>query len=271
MNTNAFSALGLDLGLGTKEVREALEAVECEAKEAIAAPPASDESVPHNAGEGGAPAQLNLACICCGRQPSDMDDSRETHPDCQKCSQEGRPTVYFCGTDCCSHPGAWDQHTAFHQEERTQKRKVEGLPSIKLMEARALGGRGLPVAAGLAPELDDEYRFQLTVDRESQLLELRARLSRGGALWHDLAMPFECCVWDHPSTALTNVFTLLYHDDVGVAMTITIEETADRDPSVYSYVRGACAAAPLPAGEAVVEEAPQKQGGVDVPQPAEML
>ena len=72
----------LDLGAGTKEVREALialKAEESEAAKAAAAPPAANEggSAPPN-------AALSLACIGCYRLPSDMDDDREKHPICDK-------------------------------------------------------------------------------------------------------------------------------------------------------------------------------------------
>ena len=209
------------------------------------------------------------ACHGCARSPSEMGDGRQTHPECQECFLEGRPTLFFCGLDCPANPGAWDAHKALHQE-RQQKCEVGGQRSIvMLMEARALRMHGLPVAAGLAPEPDDDYLFQLTVDRTGRLLELRARRSRSShALWHVLAGPFECRLWDHrlwdrsSNEALTTVCTLMYRDDAGATTTITFEEVADRDPSIYSCVRDACAAAPLPAGEAVDEEAPQKQGEV---------
>ena len=83
-----------DLGAGTREVREALialKAEESEAAEAAIAEPAAGEGAqpaadegdsPAAADEGGAPSPVvvSLACVGCGRLPSDMDDEREMHP-----------------------------------------------------------------------------------------------------------------------------------------------------------------------------------------------
>ena len=66
-----------DLGAATKEVREALKALKAESEAAV--PPAADE------GRAPLPVALSLACICCYRLPSDMDDGREKHPICDKC------------------------------------------------------------------------------------------------------------------------------------------------------------------------------------------
>ena len=92
-----------DLGAATKEVREALAALNAEgeaAKAAVTAPPA--------AAPGAAPsnAALSLACIGCFRLPSDMDDEREKHPICDKCRDLKLPTTYLCGKNCPANPGA---------------------------------------------------------------------------------------------------------------------------------------------------------------------
>ena len=88
---------------------------------AAAAPPAAEE--------GGAPppASLppNLACIGCGRLPSDMDDEREKHPVCHKCVKLKLPTTYWCGVDCPANPGAWKLHGVYHKELKQQRKKWE--------------------------------------------------------------------------------------------------------------------------------------------------
>ena len=63
-------------------MREALIALKAESKaaKAAAAQPVADEGVPPTADEqNGAPlpVALSLACVGCGRLPSDMDDGRE--------------------------------------------------------------------------------------------------------------------------------------------------------------------------------------------------
>ena len=107
-----------DLGAATREVREALIALKAEESEAAkaaaartlnsaAALPAADEGVPPATDAGGAPPVANeggappnvavsLACVGCGRLPSDMDDEREKHPVCRKCRKLKLPTTY-CG------------------------------------------------------------------------------------------------------------------------------------------------------------------------------
>ena len=86
-----------DLGAATREVREALialKAEESEAPKAAAAQPAANEGVLPAADKGGAPPNvaLSLACVGCGRLPSDMDDEREKHPVCHKCVKRKLPT-----------------------------------------------------------------------------------------------------------------------------------------------------------------------------------
>eukprot|EP00964_Phaeocystis_antarctica_P064117 scaffold38548_cov53-Phaeocystis_antarctica.AAC.1 len=94
------------LGAATREVREALIALKAESKAAKAAaaqpaadegaPPPADEGAPTAADEGGAPlpVALSLACVGCGRLPSEMDDEREKHPVCRKCRKLKLPTTY---------------------------------------------------------------------------------------------------------------------------------------------------------------------------------
>eukprot|EP00964_Phaeocystis_antarctica_P037950 scaffold21704_cov65-Phaeocystis_antarctica.AAC.4 len=138
-----------DLGAATREVREALialKAEESEASKAAAAQPAADEAMPPAADEsvlpaadaGGAPpvadegqappsVALSLACVGCGRLPSDMDDEREKHPVCHKCRKLKLPTTYWCCVDCPGNPGASQLHVAFHKEEkRTRVRREDG-------------------------------------------------------------------------------------------------------------------------------------------------
>eukprot|EP00964_Phaeocystis_antarctica_P023100 scaffold12898_cov36-Phaeocystis_antarctica.AAC.1 len=87
-----------DLGAATREVREALTALkaeESEAAKAAAAQPAANEGVPPPvADEGGAPPNVavSLACVGCGRLPSEMDDEREKHSVCHKCRKLKLPT-----------------------------------------------------------------------------------------------------------------------------------------------------------------------------------
>ena len=78
-----------NLGAGTREVREALNALKAESEAAKAAtvPPAA-AVVPPAADKGGAPPNvaLSLACFGCARLPSDMDDDREKHAVCPSAS-----------------------------------------------------------------------------------------------------------------------------------------------------------------------------------------
>ena len=70
-------------------------------------------------------AALSLACIGCGRLPSDMDDEREKHLVCHKCVKQKLPTTYWCGIDCPANPGAWKLHGAYHKEEKRQRNTRE--------------------------------------------------------------------------------------------------------------------------------------------------
>ena len=107
-----------DLGAGTREVREALNALktENEAAKAAAAPPTSKKQ--------GAPshAALSLACFGCARLPSDMGDEREKHPVCPKCVKLKVPTTYWCCVECPGNPGAWKLHAVYHKELKKQQK-----------------------------------------------------------------------------------------------------------------------------------------------------
>ena len=108
-----------DLGAATKEVREALAALNAEggAANAAAAPPAA---APPTADEGSAPlpVALSLACFGCARLPSDMEDEREKHPVCPICVKLKVPTTYWCCVACPGNPGAWKLHAVYHKELR---------------------------------------------------------------------------------------------------------------------------------------------------------
>ena len=67
------------------------------------------------------PAALGLACVGCGRLPSDMDDEREKHPACHKCVKLKVPTTYWCCVNCPGNPGAWKLHAAYHKEVKRQR------------------------------------------------------------------------------------------------------------------------------------------------------
>eukprot|EP00964_Phaeocystis_antarctica_P104557 scaffold69654_cov66-Phaeocystis_antarctica.AAC.2 len=97
-----------DLGAATREVREALMALkaeESEAAKAAATHPAADKGAPPAANEGDLPAAaekggappnvaVSLACVGCGRLPSEMNDEREKHAVCHKCRKLKLPTTY---------------------------------------------------------------------------------------------------------------------------------------------------------------------------------
>ena len=111
-----------DLGAATKEVREALKALNAESEAATAAataPPAAVECCAP------LPVALSLACIGCARLPSDMPDGREKHPICDMCSDEKLPTTYMCGKNCPANPVAWEMHGAFHKKLRKQRKRQE--------------------------------------------------------------------------------------------------------------------------------------------------
>ena len=134
----------LDLGAGTREVREALMALkaESEAKATIvqhvaaAAPPATAES--------GAPpnVMLSLACFGCARLPSDMGDDREKHPGCPKCVKYKVPTTNWCCVNCPGNPGAWKLHAVYHKEVKKQWKLREDGVGDASGEPRACGGAG---------------------------------------------------------------------------------------------------------------------------------
>ena len=129
------------LGAGTKEVREALTALNAESKatEATAAPPpaageggvpsASVSAAPPAANEGGAPPNASLApslaCFGCARMPSEMDDDREKHPVCPKCVKYKVPTTYWCCVNCPGNPGAWKRHSVYHKGLKVRRRMTE--------------------------------------------------------------------------------------------------------------------------------------------------
>ena len=83
--------------------------------------------VPRAADEGGALSPtalaLSLACIGCGRLPSDMGDERETHPESPKCIKERVLTT--CGIDCPANPLARKPHAAYHKEVKKTRQRVE--------------------------------------------------------------------------------------------------------------------------------------------------
>ena len=118
-----------DLGAGTREVREALNALkaESEAAKAAAAQHAAAAVTPPAADKGGAPPNvaLSLACFGCARLPSDMDDDREKHAVCPKCVKLKVPTTYWCCIDCPGNPGAWKLHAVYHKEVKKQRKDSE--------------------------------------------------------------------------------------------------------------------------------------------------
>ena len=113
-----------DLEAGTKEVRKALKALKAES-EAKAKTEAGAESAQHAPDEGSATAALSLACVGCGRLPSDMDDGREKHPMCAKSFKQKLPTTYWCCLDCPGNPGAWEVKVVEAEEEVEEAETVE--------------------------------------------------------------------------------------------------------------------------------------------------
>ena len=136
-----------DLGAGTREVREALNALkaESEAKAAVVPPAAKEQGAP-------SPAALSLACFGCARLPSDMDDNREKHPVCPKCRKYKVPTTYWCCVECPGNPGAWKLHAAYHKEVKTQQKKRED-GGERLQEDREVAEE----TARHATQMGDEY------------------------------------------------------------------------------------------------------------------
>ena len=123
-----------DLGAGTKEVREVLAALKAESEAKAQAEAAATTAATAAAttpqpavDEGGAPpnAALSLACVGCGRLPSDMDDDREKHPVCHKCVKAKVPTTYWCGLNCPANPGAWELHAVYHKELKKYRKAWE--------------------------------------------------------------------------------------------------------------------------------------------------
>ena len=144
-----------DLGAGTREVSEALNALkaESEAAKATAAPPAAT-AVPPAVDKGGAPPNLalSLACFGCARLPSDMDDDREKHAVCPKCVKLKVPTTYWCCVACPGNPGASKLHAVYHKEvERQQKEREDG--GVTQQRDRELAEE----QARLAAQSGDEY------------------------------------------------------------------------------------------------------------------
>ena len=153
------------LGAVTKEVREALIALKAEreaAKAAATQPRASDQGVPLTADKGapladdggGAPPNVavSLACVGCGRLPSEMDDEREKHQVCHKCRRLKLPTTYWCCVNCPGNPGASQLHIAFHKEEKKHRvRREDG----RVMQQR--DRETAEVQARLAAQSGDKY------------------------------------------------------------------------------------------------------------------
>ena len=134
-----------------KEVREALKALEAiseAAKTAASAPPAADE------GGASSSTALSLACICCLRLPSDMDDEREKHPICGMCRDQKLPTTYLCGEDCPANPGAWQLHGVFHKKVRKQRKMHEDGGARQQLN-REIAERNAQYAAQTGDEYDE--------------------------------------------------------------------------------------------------------------------
>ena len=145
-----------DLGAGTREVREALNALkaESEAKAAAATPAAA--AVPPAANKGGVPPNVavSLACFGCARLPSDMDDGRVKHPVCPKCVKLKVPTTYWCCVECPGNPGAWKLHAVYHKEvKRVQKQQEDG--GVMQQQAREAAERADHLAAQTGWKYDE--------------------------------------------------------------------------------------------------------------------
>ena len=156
------------LRAGTREVREALTALkaeESEAAKAAAAQPTADEGIPPAADENdaspvadesGAPPNVavSLACVGCGRLPSEMDDEREKHPVCHKCRKLKLPTTYWCCVNCPGNPGASQLHVAYHKEEKKQ-RKMREDGGVMQQRDREVAERQAQRAARTGDEYDE--------------------------------------------------------------------------------------------------------------------
>ena len=123
-----------DLGVGNKEVREALTALKAESEAteaAAAAPPAAAApaaaATPPAAGEGGAPPNvaISLACFGCARLPSEMGDDRVKHEVCPICVKLKVPTTYWCCVNCPGNPGAWKRHAVYHKAVKRHRKVTE--------------------------------------------------------------------------------------------------------------------------------------------------
>ena len=123
-----------DLGVGNKEVREALASLKAEreaTEAAAAAPPAATapptaDALPA-AEEGGVLSNvaISLACFGCARLPSDMGDGREKHEVCPICVKLKVPTTYWCCVNCPGNPGAWKRHAVYHKAVKVHRKRVE--------------------------------------------------------------------------------------------------------------------------------------------------
>ena len=153
----------LDLGAGTKEVREALTALKAESQAteaAAAAPPAAAPPVvaaTSAAGEGGAPLPaslvLSLACFGCARMPSEMDDDRVKHPVCPKCVKLKVPTTYWCCVNCPGNPAAWKRHSVYHKEVKGYRKLTED-GGVTQQQNREVAEK----AARMAAQTGDAYQ-----------------------------------------------------------------------------------------------------------------
>ena len=166
-----------DLEAGTKEVRKALKALKAES-EAKAKTEAGAESAQHAADEGSATAALSLACVGCGRLPSDMDDAREKHPVCRKCVKDKLLTTYWCGLKCPANPRAWELHAVYHKEVKVHRKETEdgGFGLWRLRAVAEEAGRQAAqtgsayaelVADGLRYETKEDWRRAARVYREA--------------------------------------------------------------------------------------------------------
>ena len=85
---------------------------------------------------------VSLACVGCGRLPSDMDDEREKHPVCHTCVKRKLPTTYWCCVGCPGNPGAMQLHMAYHKEVKRHRKETEdGVLQQQNREAAEKGAR----------------------------------------------------------------------------------------------------------------------------------
>eukprot|EP00964_Phaeocystis_antarctica_P020162 scaffold11132_cov54-Phaeocystis_antarctica.AAC.3 len=183
-----------DLGAGTREVREALNALKAESEAAkfATATPAADN--------GGAPSNvaLSLACFGCARLPSDMDDDREKHPVCPKCVKRKLPTTYWCCVACPGNPGAWKLHAVYHKEEKRVRKMMEDggaaqqrARELAVQQARLAEQTGDKytelLAEGIRYDSKEDYRRAARTYREAIVLrpDRPAAYHNLGAALHD--------------------------------------------------------------------------------------